>query len=109
MSHGVVCKYHYRENFRVWLTSVTVWLFFREGVAKCPCKCGSVSEIYICVGKSAFITKNGMIHRTKAVTALHHCSADYIYFETQDAYYHLSFSPFNHTTGVMQVQVLQAS
>lgn len=46
MSHGVVCKYHYRENFRVWLTSVTVWLFFREGVAKCPCKCGSVSEIY---------------------------------------------------------------
>ena len=47
MSHGVVCKYHYRENFRVWLTSVTVWLFFREGVAKCPCKCGSVSEIYI--------------------------------------------------------------
>ena len=60
----------------------------------------------ICVGKSAFITKNGMIHRTKAVTALHHCSADYIYFETQDD---LSFSPFNHTTGVMQVQVLQAS
>lgn len=63
----------------------------------------------ICVGKSAFITKNGMIHRTKAVTALHHNSADYIYFETQDAYYHLSFSPFNHTTSVMQVQVLQAS
>ena len=49
MSHGVVCKYHYRENFRVWLTSVTVWLFFREGVAKCPCKCGSVSEIYILI------------------------------------------------------------
>ena len=46
MSHGVVCKYHYRENFRVWLTSVTEWLFFREGVANCPCKCGSVSEIY---------------------------------------------------------------
>ena len=54
MSHGVVCKYHYRENFRVWLTSVTVWLFFREGVAKCPCKCGSVSEIYNTMLKIAF-------------------------------------------------------
>ena len=30
----------------VWLTSVTVWLFCREGVAKSPCRCGSVSEIY---------------------------------------------------------------
>ena len=30
----------------MWLTSVTVWLFCREGVAKSPCRCGSVSEIY---------------------------------------------------------------
>ena len=35
----------------VWLTSVTVWLFCREGVAKSPCRCGSVSEIYRwCIG-----------------------------------------------------------
>ena len=26
--------------------SATVWLFFREGVAKSPCRCGSASEIY---------------------------------------------------------------
>ena len=58
MSHGVVCKYHYRENFRVWLTSVTVWLFFREGVAKCPCKCGSVSEIYRNSGDGFYWTGN---------------------------------------------------
>ena len=30
----------------MWLTSVTVWLFCREGVAKSPCRCGSVFEIY---------------------------------------------------------------
>ena len=46
MSHDAVCRYHYRGIFGVWLTTVTVWLFSREGVAKCPCKCGSVSEIY---------------------------------------------------------------
>lgn len=33
----------------MWLTSVTVWLFCREGVAKSPCRCGSVSEIYMLV------------------------------------------------------------
>lgn len=30
----------------MWLTHATVWLFFREGVAKCPCKCGSLPGIY---------------------------------------------------------------
>ena len=30
----------------MWLTAVTVWLFFREGVAKSPCKCGSRGGIY---------------------------------------------------------------
>ena len=30
----------------MWLCSVTVWLFSREGVAKSPCKCGSVGGIY---------------------------------------------------------------
>ena len=30
----------------MWLTPVTVWLFSREGVAKCPCKCGSRPGIY---------------------------------------------------------------
>ena len=34
----------------MWLTSVTVWLFCREGVAKSPCRCGSVFEIYIKLG-----------------------------------------------------------
>lgn len=61
------------------------------------------------IGKCTFVSKNGIICRTKTVIALHQCSADYIHFETQDAHYHLSFSPFNHTTGVMQVPALQAS
>ena len=30
----------------MWLTTVTVWLFSREGVAKSPCKCGSGGGIY---------------------------------------------------------------
>ena len=30
----------------MWLTSVTVWLFPREGVAKSACRCGSASGIY---------------------------------------------------------------
>lgn len=63
----------------------------------------------ICVGKSALITKNGMIHRTKAVTALHHNSADYIYFETQDAYYHLSFSPFHAAQAVVPILSMRAA
>ena len=46
MSHSVVCRYHYRGKFRLWLYSVTVWLFSRDGVAKTPCKCGSGAEIY---------------------------------------------------------------
>lgn len=46
MSHGVVCKYHYRGKLSLWLTSVTVWLILREGVAKSPCRCGSIAEIY---------------------------------------------------------------
>ena len=33
----------------MWLTTVTVWLFSREGVAKSPCKCGSEGGIYICL------------------------------------------------------------
>ena len=47
MSHGVVCKYHYRGKLSLWLTSVTVWLILREGVAKSPCRCGSIAEIYM--------------------------------------------------------------
>ena len=46
MSHIVVCRYHYRENSKVRLTPVTVWLFFREGVAKSLCKCGLLPGIY---------------------------------------------------------------
>ena len=46
MSHGVVCKYHYRGKLSLWLTSMTVWLILREGVAKSPCRCGSIAEIY---------------------------------------------------------------
>ena len=30
----------------MWLTTVTVWLFSREGVAKSPCKRGSEGGIY---------------------------------------------------------------
>ena len=47
MSHDEVCSYHYRGISRAWLTAVTVWLYPREGVAKCPCKCGSKDGIYI--------------------------------------------------------------
>ena len=39
-------RYHYRGISGAWLTTVTVWLFSREGVAKNPCKCGSVGGIY---------------------------------------------------------------
>ena len=46
MSHDAVCRYHYRGISKAWLTAVTVWLFFREGVAKSPCKCGSGGGIY---------------------------------------------------------------
>ncbi len=46
MSHDAVRRYHYRGIFGVWLTTVTVWLFSREGVAKSPCKCGSGGGIY---------------------------------------------------------------
>ena len=46
MSHDEVCSYHYRGISRAWLTAVTVWLYPREGVAKCPCKCGSKDGIY---------------------------------------------------------------
>ena len=35
----------------MWLTTVTVWLFSREGVAKSPCKCGSEGGIYNEFGK----------------------------------------------------------
>ena len=47
MSHDAVCRYHYRGISKAWLTTVTVWLFFREGMAKNPCKCGSWDGIYI--------------------------------------------------------------
>ena len=33
----------------MWLTTVTVWLFSREGVAKSPCKCGSEGGIYMII------------------------------------------------------------
>ena len=39
-------NYHYKGELEAWLTSVTVWLLLREGVAKSPCRCGSVSGIY---------------------------------------------------------------
>ena len=47
MSHDVVCSFHYRGISGVWLCSVTVWLFSREGVAKNLCKRGSGGGIYI--------------------------------------------------------------
>lgn len=46
MSHDAVRRYHYRGIIGVWLTTVTVWLFSREGVAKSPCRCGSGGGIY---------------------------------------------------------------
>ena len=66
----------------MWLTSVTVWLFSREGVAKSPCRCGSVSEIYnadrsmickwvkkyIAEGESSFVHKG---HPGNPFAALH--------------------------------------
>ena len=42
----------------MWLTSVTVWLFCREGVAKSPCRCGSVFEIYTFQIRSAIDSLN---------------------------------------------------
>ena len=63
----------------------------------------------ICVGKSAFITKNGIICRTKTVIALHQCSADYIHFETQDTHYHLSFSPFHAAQAVVPILSMRAA
>ena len=35
-----------RPLWPLWLCTVTVWLFSREGVAKSPCKCGCVGGIY---------------------------------------------------------------
>ena len=35
----------------MWLCSVTLWLFFRESVAKSPCRCGSGSGIYNLIQK----------------------------------------------------------
>ena len=35
-----------RSLWPLWLCAVTVWLIARNTVAKSPCKCGSVSEIY---------------------------------------------------------------
>ena len=55
MSHGVVCNYHYRGKLSLWLTSVTVWLFCRDGVAESPCRCGSVSEIYITNAEKKYV------------------------------------------------------
>lgn len=56
----------------------------------------------ICVGKSAVLTKNGTLYRTFPVIALHQYTSDYIHFETQDAHYHLSFSPYPFATAAMQ-------
>ena len=41
----------------MWLCSVTVWLFPREGVAKSPCKCGSGGGIY----KEGTLTEDTML------------------------------------------------
>ena len=61
MSHDAVRRYHYRGILGVWLTTVTVWLFPREGVAKSPCKCGSGSGIYIWLGSElAFVADSGL-------------------------------------------------
>ena len=51
MSHDVVCSFHYRGISGAWLCSVTVWLFSREGMAKSPCKCGSVGGICTCLSR----------------------------------------------------------
>ena len=56
----------------------------------------------ICIGKSAVLMKNGVLYRTAPVITLHQCTSDYIHFETLDAHYHLSFSPFPHATAAMQ-------
>lgn len=58
MSHDAVRRYHYRGIFGVWLTTVTVWLFSREGVAKSPCKCGSWDGIYNITVRRAFCQKS---------------------------------------------------
>ena len=55
----------------------------------------------ICVGQSAVLTKNGILYRTFPVIALHQCRSDYIHFETQDAHYHLSFSPYPNASAAM--------
>ena len=56
----------------------------------------------ICIGKSAVLNKNGILYRTFPVIALHQCRSDYIHFETQDAHYHLSFSPYPFATAAME-------
>lgn len=56
----------------------------------------------ICIGKSAVLTKNGILYRTFPVIALHQCKSDYIHFETQDAHYHLFFSPYPHAAAAME-------
>ena len=61
------------------------------------------------IGKCTFVSKNGIIYRTKTVIALHQCSADYIHFETQDAHYHLSFSPFHAAQAVVPMLSMRAA
>ena len=51
----------------MWLTSVTVWPFCREGVAKSPCRCGSVFEIYTFL---AALLQERVYHINPAVTPL---------------------------------------
>ena len=56
----------------------------------------------ICIGKSAVLTKKGVLLRTSPVIALHQCTNGYIHFETLDAHYHLSFSPFPYAAAAIQ-------
>lgn len=46
------------------------------------------------VGKIAVIAKNGKLHHTSRVIALHECTEDHIHFETLHTHYHMSMAPF---------------
>ena len=49
----------------MWLCSVTLWLFPREGVAKSPCRCGSGSGIYKLICRNEEKLKSTMTDEQK--------------------------------------------
>lgn len=46
------------------------------------------------VGKTAIYAAGGHVHRTSRVVAIHEQTENMVHFETKNAHYHLSMSPF---------------